>query len=216
MGFGSQKIRDFHSFSQTRPFPALSDKGHTPKAPVVTQSCRMQAPLTFGHPQFFLSWGGHLRTQLGLWERTSTSLYSSKNLRSNVPGLLYWGDSLPPSPSPGYRNYSFPGSEAVPKSQGWGGRWGKGEEEGAAPPSETQRDVLQPRLHGDAEEGERALWTSFPTCGTLGTSVPLTCRPSLGPTHLGWGRGDAAAGGLGAVSIFVCPAREGLRAPPPP
>jgi hypothetical protein len=71
----------------------------------------------------------------------------------------------------------------VPKSQGWGGRWGKGEEEGAAPPSETQRDVLQPRLHGDAEEGERALWTSFPTCRTLGTSVPLTCRPSPG-SHL--------------------------------
>lgn len=68
----------------------------------------------------------------------------------------------------------------MPKSQGWGGRWGKGEEEGAAPPSETQRDVLQLRLHGDAEEGERALRTSFSTCGTLGTSVPLTCRPSPG------------------------------------
>lgn len=33
---------------------------------------------------------------------------------------------------------------------------------------------------------------------------------------LGWGRGDAAAGGLGAVSVFVSLAREGLRAPPPP
>lgn len=45
------------------------------------------------------------------------------------------------------------GREAVPKPQGQGVGWGKGEEEGAAPPSETQRDVLQPRLHGDAGEG---------------------------------------------------------------
>lgn len=39
----------------------------------------------------------------------------------------------------------------------------------------------------------------------LGTSAAT----HLGPAYLGWGRGDAAAGGLGAVSVSVSPARGG-------
>lgn len=39
----------------------------------------------------------------------------------------------------------------------------------------------------------------------LGTSVAT----HLGPAYLGWGRGDAAAGGLGAVSVSFGPARGG-------
>lgn len=74
----------------------------------------------------------------------------------------------------------------MPKPQSWGGEWGKGEE-GAAPPSETQRDVLQPGLHGDAEEGERTLITSFPTCRALGTSVATHLPPSPGSRLPGLG-----------------------------
>lgn len=37
----------------------------------------------------------------------------------------------------------------------------------------------------------------------LGTSAAT----HLDPAYLGWGRGDAAAGGLGAVSVSVSPAR---------
>lgn len=84
---------------------------------------------------------------------------------------------------------------------------GKDEEEGAAPPSETQRDVLQPLLYGDAGEGAVRTNTSFPTCRArdLGSHSPAAHHQGL--AYLGWGLEDAAAGGLGAVSVFVSLAR---------
>lgn len=57
--------------------------------------------------------------------------------------------------------------------------------------------------------GQCAPNTSFPTCRSRDLGGHSPAAPYLGPAYLGWGRGDAAAGGLGAVSVFVSPARGG-------
>lgn len=83
--------------------------------------------------------------------------------------------------------------------------WGKGEEEGAAPPSETQRDALQPWLHGDAGEGERApkdflpplTWARLTWAGAAGTprqGVWAPSRSSSARPGVGSGRHDHRPG----------------------
>lgn len=191
---------------------------YTPKAQV---SCYLKphtaATLTYGHSQIFFfsfQWGFLLRTTWPWWE----GCIYSKDLGSNTRGSGFWGDSptfLPvflhrtrgsitsPSRSPG----------AAPIPQGQGVRWGKGGEEGAAPPSETQRDVLQPRLHGDAGEGERSPNTSFPTCRALGTSVATHLLP-LTWARLTWaGAAGTPRQGAWAPSRSSSARPGGLRAP---
>lgn len=56
--------------------------------------------------------------------------------------------------------------------------------------------------------GPCAPHTSFPTCRARDLGGHSPAAPYLGPAYLSWGRGDAAAGGLGAVSVsVVSPAR---------
>ena len=56
--------------------------------------------------------------------------------------------------------------------------------------------------------GPCAPHTSFPTCRARDLGGHSPAAPHLGPAYLSWGRGDAAAGGLGAVSVsVVSPAR---------
>lgn len=62
----TEKIRHSHPFSQTHPFPALSQtKTHTHKAPAITLGPHTMGPLTCEHPQISSREGLHLRTQPG-------------------------------------------------------------------------------------------------------------------------------------------------------
>lgn len=55
--------------------------------------------------------------------------------------------------------------------------------------------------------GPSAPGGTVPTCRSRGLGGHSPAAPHLGLAYLGWGRGDAAAGGLGAVSVSVGPAR---------
>lgn len=147
-----------------------------------------------------------MRTQPGPGGRGA---YTPHTEHPTAPGLhFFWGGTLhstplsvaqgalPPPPS-GAREL-----HPNPRARVWGG--GR-EEEGAAPLTETQRDVLQPRLHGDAGGGA----STHPILPFPPAGLAASATTHLGPAYLGWGRGDAAAGGLGAVSVFVSPARGG-------
>lgn len=84
--------------------------------------------------------------------------------------------------------------------------WGKGGGGGSSQLDTKRRpSALDPwRRWGG---GQCAPNTSFPTCRSRGLGGHSPAAPHLGPAYLGWGRGDAAAGGLGAVSVFVSLAR---------
>lgn len=146
----TEKIRESHPFSQTHPFSASHRQRHAPTPPSHHPGVTLGRLPHLWTPQIFSSQDGlHLRTPPSLGGR---GIYTS---RTEDPRSHF--GRWPPHPLlPGARGSATTAprsQEAAPKPQGQGVGWGKGEEEGAAPPSETQRDVLQPQLHGDAGEG---------------------------------------------------------------
>lgn len=151
-----------------------------------------------------------MRTQPGLWGR---GIYTPRTKDPTAPGSQFWGvDSSPSSPF-SVAQGSLP---PLPRRAGklcpnpGAGVWGGGRERRRGRLLQARHKETSFSLGSMATLGRGRCTpnTSFPTCRARDLGGHSPAAPHLGPAYLGWGRGDAAAGGLGAVSVFVVsPAR---------
>lgn len=147
-GIPTHSLKHTPSLSQTKTHTQSS--GHHPRA----THCR---PLSLYTPRNLLPGVLHLRTQPGPGgEVHKLPKPRIQQLQAHIYIFLGTGGTLHSSPLSVAKGALPPlpsgAGELHPNPRA--GMWGGGrEEEGAAPPTETQRDVLQPRLHGDAGEG---------------------------------------------------------------
>lgn len=134
-----------------------------------------------------------------------------RDLGSNLQARSFWGDSLPSSPLFMVQRAPPPlprgAGELRPslKTREWGG--GRERRRGRllqARHKETSFSLGSMATLGKGGRATRYFLPHLQGYGDLGDHSPAA--PHLGPAYLGWGRGDAAAGGLGAVAVFVCPA----------
>jgi hypothetical protein len=181
----------------------LQTKAHTPKPQWSLTATVLHAPHLWTPPNFLLSERTSVKNSLAFGE----GVYTVQG--PGVPhSRLFWGETLHLLPVHG-------APPPVVCMWGLGGlrlnlrvRMGVGEGRGGGGGSSKRDTKRRPSawLHGAAGAGERASNTSH-LQGSRDLSGHAPATPHLGPAYLGWGRGDAAAGGLGAVSVFLSPAR---------
>ena len=146
-----------------------------------------------------------MRTQPGLGGR---GVYPPRTKGPNSSRLAILGVDSPPS-SP----FFAPEGSLPPLPRGLGScartpgvRWGVGEGRGGGGGS-SKRDTKR-RPSASAPWRRWGGGRAHPILPSPPAGLGTSAATHLGPAYLSWGRGDAAAGGLGAVSVsVVSPAR---------
>lgn len=207
-----------HSLKHTPSLPFHRQR-HTPEAPAITLGPQATGSLTWAHPQSpSPSQGGlHLRTQPGRGDGVQI-LQRPRVQQLPAHSLQRWGGLstlLPPSPSTRWLCHYAPPPPVGPGSSaqtpGLGCEVGEGRGGGGG---SSERDTKRrPSASAPWRRWGGGSVRPIPPSPPAGLGASVATH--LGPASLGWGRGDAAAGGLGAVSVSFGPARGGLRAPQP-
>lgn len=142
-------------------------------------------------------------------------MYTPRTQSPTAPGSQFseglgGGDSPPSSlpPSPWHKGlylYSPLGPGSSAQTPGLGCEVGEGRGGGGG---SSERDTKR-RPSASAPWRRWGGGSVHPVLPSPPAGLGTSAATHLGPAYLGWGRGDAAAGGLGAVSVSVRPARGG-------